>query len=231
MTVVMRTDQDRGRLLGALTLLQMVGLIVPFVLLLPVVTPPGEWLESAARSASRVTTGVLLLVVNGAVTITISILAWPVFRRSHEALALWLLVLAGLWLAMQAVDNVHILSMLSLSESSVHAGEGAMAESTRAIAGALGVSRRWAHVTSLLAVDAWILCFYLNLTRANALPRAVAAFGLLTVIAHLFAIPVPSLLGMRAVAQAGMPMALSHVVTAWCLWRRGWPAPGPQPLA
>jgi hypothetical protein len=215
----MLSERGRGRLVGGLTFLQLVGLIVPFVLLLPIATPPGEYLASAADSSTRVLAGVLLLLVNGAVTIGISIAAWPTLRRTSEALALWLVVLGALMLAVQMVDNIHILSMLSLSQA--HAAAGAAADSLREVAAAIGATRRWAHLSELLVIDAWILVFYLSLIRAGALPRLLSAFGLLTVAAHFVAIPLPGFLGLRAVVEAGMPMALSHVATAAWLVAKG----------
>jgi hypothetical protein len=196
------------------------------VLLLPIVAPPGAFPADAAAAASRIRAGVLLLVVNGAVTIGISIAAWPVLRRTNEALALWLVVLGALLLGVQMVDNVHILSMLSLSQA--RAASGASADSLREVAIALSATRRWAHLSELLVVDAWILVFYLSLIRAGALPRLLSAFGLLTVAAHLVAIPLPGFLGLRAVVEAGMPMALSHVATAAWLMAKGL---GPRPSA
>jgi hypothetical protein len=215
----MPSERGRGRVVGGLTFLQLVGLIVPFVLLLPIVTPPGAYLADAAASSTRIRAGVLLLAVNGAVTIGISIAAWPTLRRTSEALALWLVVLGALMLGVQIVDNIHVLSMLSLSQA--HAAAGASSDSLREVATAIGTTRRWAHLSELLVIDAWILVFYLSLTRARALPRPLSAFGLLTVAAHFVAIPLPGLLGLRAVAEAGMPMALSHVATGGWLVAKG----------
>ena len=215
----MLTACGRGRLVGGLTFLQLVGLIVPFVLLLPIVTPPGAYLAFAATSSTRIRAGVLLLLVNGAVTIAISIAAWPALRRTSESLGLWLVVLGALMLGVQMVDNIHILSMLSLSQA--HAAAGATADSLLDVAIAIGATRRWAHHSELLVIDAWILVFYLSLIRAGALPRLLSAFGLLTVAAHFVAIPLPGFLGLRAVVEAGMPMALSHVATAGWLVARG----------
>jgi hypothetical protein len=215
----MLSERGRGRLVGGLTFLQLVGLIVPFVLLLPIVTPPGAYLASAAASSTRVRAGVLLLLVNGAVTIGISIAAWPTLRRTSEALAWWLVVLGALMLGVQMVDNIHILSMLSLSQA--HAAAGETSDSLREVATAIGTTRRWAHLSELLVIDAWILVFYLSLIRAGALPRLLSAFGLLTVAVHFAAIPLPGFLGHRAVVEAGMPMALSHVATAGWLVVKG----------
>lgn len=221
----MLTARDPGRLIGGLTALQLVGLIVPFVLVLPVVTPPGAYLADAAASSGRIQAGVLLLLVNGAVTIGISVAAFSVFRRESEVLALWLLVLGTLMLAAQAVDNVQILSMVSLSQVYAAGGGG---DSLREVALAVGTTRRWAHLSTLVVIDAWILVFYLNLIRARALPRVLSAFGPLTVAAHFASIPLPGFLGLPAVAEAGMPMALSHVAAAGWLWARGLGPPDPS---
>jgi hypothetical protein len=191
------------------------------VLLLPIVTPPGA---SLAESAALIRAGVLLLAANGAVTIGISIAAWPAFRRASEGLSLWLIVLGALMLGVQMVDNIHILSMLSLSEA--HAAAGGVGDSLREVATAIGATRRWAHLSELLVIDAWILVYYLGLIRIGALPPLLSAFGLLTVAAHFVAIPLPGLLGLRAVVEAGMPMALSHLATAGWLVAKGL---GPRP--
>jgi hypothetical protein len=215
----MPTARGRGRLVGGLTLLQLIGLIVPFVLLMPIVTPSGADLADAAASSGRVRAGVLLLLVNGAVTIGISIAVWPTLRRGSEALALWLVVLGALMLGVQVVDNIQILSMLSLSQA--HAAAGAAPDSLREVAAAASATRRWAHLSELVVIDAWILVFYLGLIRVGALPRPVWALGLLTVAAHFVAIPLPGFLGLRAVVEGGMPMALSHVATGGWLVARG----------
>jgi hypothetical protein len=213
----MPSARGRGRLVGGLTFLQLAGFIVPFVLLLPLAGPPGSYLARAADSSTRLVTGALLLLANGAVSIGISIAAWPALRRASEALAIWLVVFGALMLGIQMVDNIQILSMLSLSQA--HAAAGA--DSLREVAVAVGATRRWAHLSELLVIDAWILVFYLGLSRIEALPRPLSAFGLLTVTAHFLTIPLASFLGFAPVVEAGMPMALSHVTTAAWLMARG----------
>ncbi len=216
--------RGRRRLVGGLTLLQLAGLIVPFVLLLPLAGPPGSFLARAADSSTRIVIGAMLLVANGAVTIGISVAFWPALRRASEALALWLVVVGALMLGIQMVDNVQVLSMLSLSRA--HATAGADAGLLRVVASAVGATRRWAHLSELLVIDAWILVFYLGLIRVGALPRPLSAFGLLTVTAHFLAIPLAGFLGYAPVVEAGMPMALSHVATSAWLMARGL---GPSP--
>jgi hypothetical protein len=45
------------------------------------------------------------------------------------------------------VDNIHVLSMLSLSQAPAVAG--ASADSLREVATAIGTTRRWAHLSEL----------------------------------------------------------------------------------
>lgn len=58
--------------------------------------------------------------------------------------------------------------------------------------------------------------FYSLLYRFAVVPRALAAFGLLTVMLHFTGIVLPLFLGYRSVTLMGATMALSH--TALALW-------------
>src|SRR5256885_16389354 len=70
----------------------------------------------------QVRVAVLLLFVGSAMAIGIASSAWSVFRRYSSTMALWVLALAIISFALQAVDNRHILSMLSLSQEYAKAG-------------------------------------------------------------------------------------------------------------
>jgi len=206
-----------GRAVGLLLLVQLAGLIVPFILLLPMV--PRDFLDAAAAHATRVELGVFLLFGNGALTIGISLLAWPRFRRSSEAMALLLLAVSVIMFSLQAVDNAHLLSMLSLSRQSLE--EGGRREILVAVAAAVRSTRRWVHYSALLSIDAWIFALYGLLYRFALVPRALAAFGLVTVALHFAGIVAPFFLGYASVTALGMPMALGHVALALWLMARG----------
>lgn len=207
------------RSVGALLIVQLAGFIVPFVLLLPITTGPESYLANAAGAASQIKLALLLLLANGALTVGISCVAFPSFRRSSEPMALSLLAAGIVMLLLQAVDNVHILSMLSLSK--LYAPAGGPDDSLLRLATAVGTTRKWAHLTELLAIDCWIFLFYLILFRFTIVPRALAAFGLACVTLHFVGIPVRGFLGLGAVATMGMPMALSHVlIGGWLMAKR-----------
>src|SRR6266511_749248 len=183
----MRSAKSTGRIIGMLLSIQLAGLIVPFVLLHPLTSGSRDFLENAARASVQIRVAVFLLLVNCALTIGIAIAALPVFRRHSEALALWLVAAAVIMFSLQAVDNAHILSMVSLSQQ--YAQAGGPDELFQTLAAAVGSSRKWTHFSELLVIDCWIFLLYISLYRSALVPRALAIFGLITVIVHFAAIP------------------------------------------
>src|SRR5437773_12496225 len=78
-----------GRLVGVLLLAHLAGgLVVPFIMLHPLVSPPG-FLVSAAGVATQVRAAVLLLFAGSAMAIAIASAGWRVFRPYSSALARW----------------------------------------------------------------------------------------------------------------------------------------------
>ncbi len=215
----MRFTANRGRTVGMLVFLQLVGLILPFVLLLPLTTGPGGYLASGAHASAQVTLAAFLLFANCVLTIGISITVFRVLRQYSESVALWLVALSVMMFSAQAVDNIHVLTMVSLSQQYAHAS--GQEETFMALAGAVGATRRWAHLSELALIDCWIFLFYGALYRFAVVPRAVAGFGLATVALHFTGIPLRGFLGYGPVAPMGMPMAVSHVTLAVWLLARG----------
>jgi len=199
--------------------IQLAGLIVPFVLLHPLTSGSRDFLENAARASVQIRVAVFLLLVNCALTIGIAIAALPVFRRHSEALALWLVAAAVIMFSLQAVDNAHILSMVSLSQQ--YAQAGGPDELFQTLAAAVGSSRKWTHFSELLVIDCWIFLLYISLYRSALVPRALAIFGLITVIVHFAAIPLRGFLGYSLITPLGMPMGLSHLALALWLMAKG----------
>jgi hypothetical protein len=215
----MRSAKSTGRIIGMLLFLQLAGLIVPFVLLLPLTTGPKNYLWDASGSSSQIKLAVFLLFANCGLTIGITIAAFRVFRQYSEALALWLLAASVIMFLLQAVDNIHVLSMLSLSQQ--YAQADGPNELFQTLAAVVGSTRRWAHFTELLAIDCWIFLLYIVLYRFAVVPRALAAFGLITVVLHFTGIPLRGFLGYSLVTMMGVPMALSHITLATWLVAKG----------
>src|SRR5882724_12208760 len=90
-TAVMIQKKDAslgtGRLVGVLLLAHLAGgLIVPFVMLHPLVSPPG-FLVSAAGVANQVRAAVLLFFVGSAMAIAVASAGWRVFSQYSPAMA------------------------------------------------------------------------------------------------------------------------------------------------
>lgn len=214
----MRSAKSMGRIIVTLFLVQLVGLSLPFILLMPATT--SGFLENAAGDSLQIKVAVFLLFANGALTIGITVAAFQVFRESSYKMALGFLALSVIWFSMQAVDNAHILSMLSLSQQYVQGGP-----SNAELFGALGAlarsTRRWVHYTELLVIDTWFFVFYGLLFRLSLVPRMLAGFGLVMVVVHTTAITLPMFLGYSSVPSLGFSLALSHLALGTWLVVKG----------
>src|SRR4030095_109156 len=213
----MTSAKRTGRIIGVMLLLQLAGFIVPFVMILPLVRE--DYLENAAYYSFQIKAAVLLFFANGALTIGIAIAAWPVFRRHSEPMAMWLIVLGVITFTLHAVDNVHIMSMLSLSQQYLEAGVSSAQYDV--IASIVRITRRWAHYPELFAIDFWIMLFQVTLLRFALVPRALAALSLLTMVLHFVAVPLPRFLGYGINTTCGVPMAFGLLAIAVWLMAKG----------
>jgi len=207
-----------GRTVGVLLFIQLVGLSLPFILLFP--TTSTTFLESAPGASFQTKAAVFLLFANAVLTIGISIWTFPVFREHSIRLALLFVVLSGVWIAVQSVDNAHILSMMSLSQQYAESG-GAYGDIYEITAMSLRSTRRFVHFTELLVIDAWFFVFYAALFRFSLIPRLLSGFGLLAVILHAGGIPLPVFAGFSSYMPLGWTLAISHVLIGGWLVAKG----------
>lgn len=211
----MNIEKRIGRTIGVLLLLQMTAaFVVSSVLLGPVFTTPPGYMANAAASSLQMSLAVQLGLAAGAVSIAIAIAALPVFRRLSEALAMWFIALATVGMALSAVENMTIMSLLSLSKAYVTTGAD-NAVLFEALRGVVGSARNWAHYISLSVSGAMLLVMHGTLFRYSLVPRALAGLGLLATLLQMVAVTMP-LFGQRVVFLMLMPLALSHLLLA--LW-------------
>ena len=216
----MESSKDLGRITGLLLLVHLVtGLMLPYIVMQPALAPPG-FLENAAAHAGRIRAGVLLLFLSGALTVAIALVALPVFRRHGERLALLLVVLGGTTLALHAVENGTLLSLLSLSQANADRG-AADASLFEAIAGVVGRARRWAHFTHLFVLGSWIFTLFAMLWRSRLVPRLIAGLGMLTVVLQVTGVPLRGMLGMELVTGMAIPLAPVYFAAAGWLMVKG----------
>jgi hypothetical protein len=211
----MNTGKSLSRTIGILILLHLaVGLIVPFAMLQRLKSSPG-FLVNAASMPNRIRVAVMLLFLGSALSIAISCAALHLFRQYSSAMAYWLLALAVASFSLQAVDNAHILSMLSLSQEYALAGP-AKAELFQTLAVVVGAARKWPHYCFLLVAVSWILLLCGVLYRFRLVPRALAAFGLITCVLQIAGVTFRGFWGLPPETRLAMPLAPAYAGLA--LW-------------
>jgi hypothetical protein len=216
----MTSEKSAGRTVGVLLLLHLAaGLIVPFILLHPLVSPPG-FLASAATIPNQVRAAVMLLFVGSALTIGASCAALRTFRQYSSAAAYWLLALAIASFALQAADNAHLLSMLSLSQAYAEAGSSST-QLFQTVEVVLGALRKWSHYSFLLVVGCWIFLLYSFLYRFRVVPRVLAAFGLLGAVGQIAGVTLRGLWGYPPETRLAMPLAPAYAALAVWLIVKG----------
>ena len=113
----MAATRGIGRVIGVLLLVQMVGgVLVNFALTAPLFGSPG-FLVNAAPHSMQIGLSALLGLAIGAMSVGIAVSAYPVFRQYSQAMALWFVALCAVSLSVAAVENINVMSLVSLSEA------------------------------------------------------------------------------------------------------------------
>ena len=215
----MRTASGAGRIIGVLILVQMVGgILVNFILMAPLFGTPG-FLVNAAEHALEISVSALLGLAIGALSLGIAITAFPVFRQYSQAMALWFVALAAVSLSVTAVENISVMSMLSLSEAyaKANAAQRDLFELLRVV---VASSRNWTHYIGLIVAGSTLLVLYTVLYRFALVPRALAAFGLAAVMLQIAVVAMP-LFGRGIVFLMLAPLGVSQLLLALWLITKG----------
>lgn len=211
---IVGSPKSVGRTVGILIVLHLVaGLIVPFILV-DRVRDTG-FLASAAGMPNQLRAAVMLLFVGSAFAVAIAITAWPVVRRYSVGMALWLLALSVASFSLQAVDNAHLLAILSLSQEYAKAGT-AKADLFQALAIVSLSARKWAHYSYLLVAVTWMLLLYSLLYRFRLVPRVLAGLGVVASLLQIASVTLLALFGHRPQVLLATPLGPAYVSLA--LW-------------
>ncbi len=209
-----RGDARRiGRIVGALLLAQA-------LLAIPVYTEFGmmrgaiasAYLTEAAPDATQIRAGILLTYVLSAITIAVALVAWPLFRRLSERMALLFLMLSVSGFATHTVEAIAIADMLSLSIR--YTTDGA-SEVLEALARVTRSSWRTAHFTNLALGHVKAFVLFLLLFRFALVPRLLAGLGIAATIVSTTAAVLP-LLAFSFSYVAVAPTALVQLTL--CVW-------------
>lgn len=216
----MSSSRNLGRANGVLVLLHLaVGLMIPFMLLQRLTLPPG-FLETGAGMSTEVRVAVFLLFIGSAMPIAIACAGWQVFRNHSPAMALSLIVLAAASFTLQALDNAHLLTMLSLSQAYAKAA-AAKLDMFQGLAVMVGPLRKWTHYSFLLVVVSWMFLLFTFLFRFRLVPRVLGALGMAATLLQIGAVPIRGFLGYPPEMRLAVPLGPVYGLLAIWLMVRG----------
>ncbi len=222
----MSVAANPGRLVGVLILAQMAGgVLVNFVLAAPLFGSPG-FLVSAAPHSVQIAVSVLLGLATGALSLAIAITVFPLFRRHAPGLALWYVALACVSLAAMVVEQISVMSMLSLSEA-YNSASVAEREAFQGLRIVVASARNGAHYLGLIVAGSTIFVLYSALYRFALVPRSLAAFGMTAALLQIAAVAMP-LFGYGVIFLLLAPLGVSQLILAVWLIVKGFRDPAQQ---
>lgn len=148
---------------------------------------------------------------------------FPILRDYSLTLALWLVALAGAGLAVAALENIGLMSVVSYSEAYVAATaeDREFLEAGRTI---VASTRNWAHYVNLIFSGCFLLVLYSSLYLSNLVPRLLSGFGCAAVLLQLMSVSLP-LFGQDVIFPLLLPLALSQMALALWLIVKGLSSP------
>jgi uncharacterized protein DUF4386 len=208
-----------GRIIGVLIIIQMAGSgLVNGVLEAPLFGTPG-FLVNAAPHARQIGLAAVIGLVMEGLWLGIAITAFTSVYQRTQRMALWFLALAAVILAVAVVENVGVMSMVSLSEAYAKAS-AVEREQLQTVRVVVASARNWAHFMARITDGGAIFVFYAVLYRCALIPRALAGFGLVAAVLMVTAVGMP-LFGHDVVFSMLAPMGVSQLVLALWLIVRG----------
>jgi hypothetical protein len=216
----MDSMRGTGRVVGLLLFVHLaVGLMTPFILLDQVRGKAGL-LANAAGSPVQFRIALLLLMVGSAMAVAVAVVGGPVVRRHGESTALALLALAVAAFALQVVDTVALMSILTLSQEYVRP-EVVKGDLQQTLSVVIGAGRLWVHFSYLLVAVSWMLLLNTALFRFRLVPRALAALGAAACLLQILGVPVRFLLGSAPIMPMAMPLGPVYLGLAVWLMIKG----------
>ncbi len=216
-----------GRIVGGLSLLQVViGIMVNFVLTAPLSEPAG-FLATAADHAQQIGAAALLGLANGLIGVAIAVWVGSLVRRHAPTLGLLLVAVAVVTCAAGAVEQANVMSLVSLSRAYLTADAGSR-EAFRGLQVVVESARDWSHHVGLILAGASLATYYSTMFRLRLMPRLLAGYGLAATALQVIAIAMP-FFGRPVDFLLLMPLALGEIVAAGWLIARGFSELRPRP--
>jgi len=204
-----------------LVLTQLVGgVLVNFVLTAPLFASPG-FLVGASAHANQIALSALCGIALGVLSVVIAVAVFAVAGERFRSLTHLLLAFSAASLAATMVEQMNVISMLSLSEAYAKSPTGDQA-SFQGLRLVVAAARNSSHYIGLVFAGLMLLVFYTTMLWTTLVPRALAAFGVVAASLQMIAVAMP-LFGVPIVFLMLAPLGISQLVLGMWLLAKGFP--------
>ncbi len=208
-----------GRVVGALIIAQMIGsMVVNFVLEAPLFDAPG-FLVNAALHPRQLGLAAVTALITEALWIGVAVTAFSTFWQRSRTMALWFVALASVVLAVAVIENVGVMSMVSVSQAYAKVS-GVEREQFQAVRVVVAAGRNWAHYMGRIVDGVTLFVFYAALYRFALVPRTIAGVGLVSVVLMVTSVSLP-LFGREVIFPLLAPLGLTQLVLLVWLIAKG----------
>lgn len=205
----MNSNQKTARIVGILFLLIFaIGVTIFQFLQSPLFAD--DFLSVISCNTNKIIGSTLLGIINGVLSIVISLLLLPIFKKYSVRLAFAYLAFCIVYFIAMFADNISVLSLLDLSRAYV-ISESIATDSFELMGNLLYERHSWTHYLSLLisCFPAFVLFYTLYISKL--IPKFISIFGMLAVVLMSVEI-VCSIFGNGISMNMMIPIALAQLI-------------------
>jgi hypothetical protein len=175
----MNSTKKTTRTIGVLFLIIFISGILVYQVLRGPFLFGDDYLENAVSNADKVINSTLLSFLGGVLTIIISVMLIPIFKKFSVKLAFLYLAFCILNFIAIAIESYSAMSLLDFSIEFGKAENNAILES---LSGVYYNNHRSAHLMYLLTSCFPVFVLYYSLFFGKLVPKAISIFGIVAII-------------------------------------------------
>ncbi|WP_299121481.1 DUF4386 domain-containing protein [uncultured Tenacibaculum sp.] len=219
----MNSNKAIGRIIGVLFLIIFASGVTAYQVFQGPVLFSDNYLTSTSQNSNQIIISVLLLFLNGILSVIIAAVLLPIFKRYNTSLAFLYLAFSILSFIAVAIDNINSLSMLEVSlEYSKNGNDTATILNTL---GSLFYKKHWwSHYLSLLISCFPVFVLYYNLFISKLIPKIISIVGIIAVLL-MFIEMLFSIFGQSISMNMLLPIGLIQLVLPLWLIFKGLKSP------
>ncbi|MFY0605908.1 MAG: DUF4386 domain-containing protein [Cyclobacteriaceae bacterium] len=206
----MNSDQSIARIVGVLLLIIFgLGVTVFQVLQGPFLFVDDFLWQTSAHSFEVVLSTIFAL-LSGTLSLIISILLFPIFKKYSERLGYLYITFCLLYFVSMAIDNISVLSMLEVSKAYANA-EATDLDTLEILGGLFYEIHSWTHHLSLFISCFPVFVLFLTLYISKLIPRVLSLFGMFAALMMMTQM-LATVFGSSISGNMMLPIALIQLV-------------------